>query len=962
MPMKVNEILLVSSRYDAFIMEEDGRLAGRIVHEYRGLNLSRPPRLTWVSTAQDALADIEKNQYDIVVTMPRLDDMAPFDLVKIIKSRLPHLPVFLLTHTTSPILREFESSSVAKFDGTFVWHGNTDLLLALIKNVEDRLNVANDTREANVRVIVLVEDSPLYASSILPLLYREVVLQTQRVMEESVNEEHRLLRMRARPKILVAKTYEEAKLLYDQYRPYIISVISDIRFPRNGKMDATAGVSLLTMVKEKSPDIAVLNLSSDDAYRNSALAIPAAFINKNSPFLHTEIRNFFIDYLGFGDFVFRTPDGKEVGRADNLKTMEKTLSSLPNDSVLYHASRNDFSIWFMARSEIELASKLRPLTISDFSGPEDIKTYLASCLKDQRKARQQGIVTDFSNAGNDPDYDFIKIGNGSMGGKARGLAFMSSLLINEPSLREEFSNVNIVIPKTVVITTEEFDVFMTENNLKRLAFETLSDTQIRESFLTASLSNHLIKTLEVFLNHATYPLAVRSSSLMEDSQAQPFAGIYQTYMVPNINKDMSMRLGALARAIKLVFASTYLEVSRSFSESTFHRAEEEKMAVIVQQVVGSRQEDFFYPALSGVVHSYNFYPVSPMQPEDGVAHIALGLGKTVMDGGTSLRFSPKHPEFLPGFSTIEEILKNSQRSFYAMKLSGVDTAAAVEKDLSLVQLEIGEAKNHFPLTLLCGTYIHEEHRIRPSLRASGSPVLTFASVLRGKILPLARVLTRILDIGRRGMGGPVEIEFAVDFQQKGAATFAILQIRPLVLDRYQRAVEITPPDLHAAACVSNMALGNGWVDDIVDIVFVKPESFDPGNTIVIAEEIGKMNHQIKKEGKPYLLVGPGRWGSADPWLGIPVKWKDISAVKVIVEIDSEKLKAMPSQGTHFFHNITSMGICYLTIQSESGGRFDWSWLTSLPIVTESTYVKHVASPSPLLIKVDGKKSCAVILP
>lgn len=962
MPHKVNEILLVSSRYDAFIMEEDGRLAGRIIHEYRGLNLSRPPRLTWVSTAKEALVALERDRFDIVVTMPRLDDMDPFDFGEKIKSIVPHLPVFLLAHTTSPILRTLEPSHPSHFDKTFVWQGNTDLLLALIKGVEDRMNVANDTRMANVRVILLVEDSPLYVSSILPLLYREVVLQTQRVMEESVNEEHRLLRMRARPKILVAETYDEAKSLYFKYRPHMISVISDIRFPRNGHLDDAAGIALLKLIKKKSPDIALLSLSSNNAHEKSILSIPAAFITKNSPFLHSEIRTFFMEFLGFGDFVFRLPNGQEAGRAHDLRTMEKTLSYLPNESILYHAARNDFSIWLMARAEIELAAKLRPLTISDFSGADDIKSYLASCIHARRKELRKGVVTEFSFADDDSDYDFVKVGGGSMGGKARGLAFMSSLLMSEPNLAEEFAGIHIGIPKTLVVTTEAFDAFMAENDLKRLPFEAYSDTRIRQTFLDASLPENLKQVLQVFLSHTTYPLAVRSSSLMEDSQTQPFAGIYQTYMVPNMGGDISLRLRALARAVKLVFASTYLEISRSFSESALHRVEEEKMAVIIQQIVGSRYDNFFYPAISGVVQSYNFYPVSRMQPEDGVAHIVLGLGKTVMDGGVSLRFSPKHPEFLPGFSTVEEILENSQRSFYALDLSERGADSDTQGDSSLVQLGVDEAAHHFPIAYLCGMYVPEEHRIRPSLHGAGYPVPTFAAVLKGKSLPLARILNRILDIGRRGMGGPVEIEFAVDFQNNERFTFAILQIRPMVSDRYQRAVEITPADIQAATCVANTALGNGWIDDIVDVVYVKPDSFDPGKTADIAEEISKINHHIKQEVRQYLLIGPGRWGSADRWLGIPVKWKDISGVKVMVETDDEKLKAVPSQGAHFFHNITSMGISYLTIGGEAGGRIDWAWLASMPVVAEYTYVKHVKAMSPLLIKVDGKKSRAAILP
>ncbi len=962
MPYKVKEILLVSSSYDAFIMEEDGRLAGRIIHEYRGLNLSRPPRLTWVSSAQDALATLKEHQYDILVTMPRLDDMDIFEFGEKIKRVSPDIPIILLTHTTSPMLREMAPQCRSVFDRIYVWRGNTDLLVALIKNVEDRLNVEKDTKTALVRVILLVEDSPLYASSIIPLLYREVVLQTQRVMEESVNEEHRLLRMRARPKILLAETWEEALALYHEYKPFIISVISDIRFPKNGEMDDLAGIEFLRVVKQKTPHIALLNLSSDDSHKEAVLSIPAAFINKNSTALHNKIRNFFMEFLGFGDFIFRLPNGKEVGRARNLKALRKALHTLPNESLLYHAARNDFSIWLMARSEIELAAQLRPLTISDFSGPENIKAYLISCIEKRQKERQKGVVMDFTPEEYDPEGGFTKLGTGSMGGKARGLAFMASLLYGDTSIQKEFPNVDICIPKTFVITTEEFDLFMDQNELKRLSFDTLSDVQIKQYFLKASFSDTLTQALEVFLAHATYPLAVRSSSLMEDSQSQPFAGIYKTYMLPNIHSDFSIRYKGLTDAIKLVFASTYLEAARSFAESTLHRVEEEKMAVIVQQIFGQPYGDYFYPAISGVVHSYNFYPVAHMLPEEGVAHIALGLGKTVMDGGVSLRFSPKHPEFLPGFSSVDEILNNAQRSFYALNLSSSCRTNLVAEDLAMVHLEIDEVTGHYPVSYLCDTYVHEEHRIRPSLRHSGYPVLTFSNILKGKSFPLAEILSRILDVGRKGMGGPVEIEFAVDFSRKKPQKFAILQIRPLILDRNQRPVKITPSEIKEAVCVSDMALGNGWVDDIEDIIFVKPDSFDPGQTIRIAEEIGTINYGLKQTGKSYLLIGFGRWGSADRWLGIPVKWQDISSVKVMVEVNSDKLKATPSQGAHFFHNITSMGISYITIQQHAGGSIDWSWLSGLPVVQEKTYVKHVTSPSGLAIKVDGKNSKAVVLP
>ena len=656
MAKKVTDILLVSSPYEAFIMEEEGRLAERIIHEYRGLNLSRPPMLTWVSTAREAMNALATKKFDLVITMPQVDEMDAYVLGRQIKALNPDLPVYLLIQNTSKHLLERRYADRKSIDRAFVWSGNTDLLLALIKNLEDRMNVAYDTQRARVRVIILVEDSPIYYSSLLPLLYKEIVTQTQAVMEESINDEHRILRMRARPKILVADNYEEALELYYQYRPYLLSVLSDVRFPKNGQMHDKAGFSLLSKIRREKPDLPLLNFSSEESNRQSTEKIPAVFLNKNSPTLHSEIRRFFIQHLGFGEFVFRLPDGSEFARASNLRQMETLLPSIPDESVYYHGLRNHFSSWLMARSEVMLASRLKPVKVSDFPEPGQLKDYLVNCIHERRKGRQKGIITELVSGSFDPDADFIKVGKGSLGGKARGLAFVSTQLKEYPELQKKFKNIDIQIPKSLVLSTEGFDSFITENNLQELATADLSDREITRLFQAAQFPGWLKTDLELFARHTAYPLAVRSSSLLEDAQFQPFAGIYKTYMLPNSHPNPAIRLDRLILAIKLVYASTYYQAPKSYVKSTFHRLEDEKMAVVIQKLTGTNYHNMFYPAVSGVAQSYNFYPISHMKPEEGIAQIALGLGKTVVDGETSLRFSPMYPQFLPQFSTVPDRL------------------------------------------------------------------------------------------------------------------------------------------------------------------------------------------------------------------------------------------------------------------------------------------------------------------
>jgi hypothetical protein len=963
MARKVTEILLVSSPYDAFIMEEEGRLAERIIHEYRGLNLSRPPMLTWVSSAREALDALSQKKFDLVITMPQVDETDAYVLGRQIKSKFPELPVFLMIQNTSRHLLDRKYSDRNSIDRLYVWSGNSDLLLALIKNLEDRMNVAYDTQRARVRVIIIVEDSPIYYSSLLPLLYKEIVTQTQVVMEESLNDEHRILRMRARPKILVAQTYEEAVDLYQKYRPYLLSVFSDVRFPRNGKLDDAAGFKLLSMIKTESPDLPLLNFSSEESNRKLAQKIPAVFLNKNSTTLHSEIRSFFMQFLGFGEFVFRLPDGKEIGKASNLREMEDILPTIPDESVFYHATHNHFSSWLMARSEIMLASKLKPVKISDFESIGDAKQYLVSIIHERRMGRQKGIITEFDSDHFDPDADFSKIGKGSLGGKARGLAFMSTRLKNSPEFLDKFKEVNISVPKTLVVSTEAFDSCISENNLRDVASGEFSDAEIIRLFTNAQVPEWLKLDLEQYLHHVRYPLAVRSSSLLEDAQFQPFAGIYKTYMIPNNHPDLNKRLEQLLLAIKLVYASTYCQNARAYVKSTFHRTEDEKMGVVIQKLTGKQYGDYFYPSISGVAQSYNYYSIAYMKPEDGLAHVALGLGKIVVEGGAALRFCPKYPQFLPQFSTVDDMLQNSQRFFYALKLTKFPDDLPFNEDATLERLEINDAVHDAPVRHLCSTYSAQDHRIRDGVQTSGYPVCTFANILKYQSFPLAEILGDLLRIGRVGMGCPVEIEFAVKmpFDAEQKPLFELLQIRPMAVNQYNLEIEISAEDISSAFCYSTMALGNGQFKAIEDIIFVNPDTFDAADTIEIAAEIGNINREMTLSNRKYLLIGPGRWGSADRWLGIPVRWTDISGVGAIVEATIKGLKVDPSQGSHFFHNITSLGISYLNT-SEGGQDFiDWKWLQTLSARKETPHLKHVVLKKPLTIKIDGKRSRAVII-
>ncbi len=964
MSVKIREILLVSSPYDAFILEEDGSLASRIINEYSGLNLSLPPRVTRTASASEALEILQQKKFGMVITMPRLEDMDADAMGRKIKKICPGLPVIMLAHTMRSLGRFPEEKDWQGIDKIYVWTGNSDLLLALVKNTEDALNAERDTECAGVRVLLMVEDSPSYRSCFLPLIYKEIVKQTQNVLESGLNEEHRLLLMRARPKILQAENYEQARELYQKYRGYLFAIISDARFPRDGRMDDRAGQDFLAGARREIPDLPLLMLSSDAGKQAKTEEIPAVFLDKNSSNLMGELRDFFLSHLGFGDFVFRMPDGREIGRAGSLRILAEKLPQIPDESVRFHADRNHFSNWIMSRSEISLASRFRKVKTAEFGDMEELRQYIVSNIQALRTWQQKGVVSQFRPATFDPAVmDFVKIGKGSLGGKARSLAFMSVLLQDYPELHEKYPGLRIRIPKTLVVSTEGFEEFVQQNNLAYLAENSFPDEEVTRAFLRAEMPGNLVRDLRAFLRQIqNIPLSVRSSSRLEDAHFQPYAGLYETYMLPNNHKEFSTRLDRLIRAVKQVYASTYYENPKAFSRNTDNRHREESMAVIIQLLIGREWGDYFYPCLSGVAQSHNFYPFSHMKPEDGVAHIALGMGKIVVEGGQTLRFCPKYPHILPQFSLVDDILENAQRHFYALKIRNYPDRLPFQNS-NLEKREVDDAQEELPVKMLSGTYIPDEHRIRDSGYLTGPKVITCAQILKYNIIPLPELLSDLLELSRRAMGCPVEIEFSVNLgaDSKSPGEFYFLQMRPMAGDQEQMNVRISESEMQQALCRSCQALGNGINREIADIVYVKPRDFKAADSLKIAEEIGEMNAKLEAEKRAWMLIGPGRWGSSDPWLGIPVQWRHISGVQAIIELRNSQLKADPSQGSHFFQNITSLDLYYLTVTEDGADFLDWERLRAIPEIRESRYLRHVRAEKPLLLKADGRTARCVIL-
>lgn len=953
MAVRVQNILLVSSLYDSFILEEEGLLTELLTSEYVDLHLSSAPRVARASTAAEALDYLKSRPVDLVLTMTRLAEMRLPDFAKAVKEMHPELPVIVLASENRELARRPELVECPHIDRVFVWNGDARILLAIVKFVEDQLNVEHDTRYGDVRVIILVENSVRFYSSYLPLIYEEIVKLTQALIAEGINPMNRLLRMRARPKILLADTFEKAWELFTRYGDYVLGVISDVGFPKNGRLDEQAGLELVKLIREKSPLLPLLIQSSDARHEAPARELQAYFLNKHSPSLLPDLRTFLLDYLGFGDFIFSTPDGREVARAGDMASFEQALAAIPDECLLYHAKNNHFSNWLMARTEFALAARIRPRKVSDFTTIEEIRRYLLDSLAEFRERAQSGVITDFSPARLDTPIAFTRIGGGSIGGKARGLAFINAL-IRRYELRHRFENVRIAVPRSVALSTDVYDEFLTANKLHRVVNSGMHDAAVARAFSKARLPDAVLRDLTALLDQIRCPLAVRSSSLLEDSHGQPFAGVYTTHMIPNNHQDWQTRLEQLSLAIKLVYASVFFHGARRYLEIAGRHSEEEKMAVIIQEMVGSPHGDRFYPTFSGVARSYNYYPIDPMSPEDGVAEVALGLGKTVVEGGQSLMFSPALPQMLPQYPDANSLAAHSQRLFYALDLGHPAVYPAPDASANLVQLDLAAAEADGTLEPVGSVYCPENDRVYDGVHRPGTRVVNFAHILKSDVFPLAEILRLLLEVGREGLACPVEIEFAVDMSAK-PVQFGFLQIRPIVSRRGDEEIELGEIDPKHAVCFSPQALGDGYFSDIRDVVYVRPETFDKAKTCEIAEEIARLNETLMRERRHCVLIGPGRWGSSDRWLGIPVTWEQISSAQLIVETTFEDFIITPSQGTHFFQNLTSFGIGYLTVhQILREGFIDWNWLATQTRVYESLYLRHVRAVAPLDVVLNGR--------
>ncbi|MCH8147866.1 MAG: histidine kinase [Planctomycetes bacterium] len=959
-PHRVQNVLLVSSLYESFILEEEGLIHELVTSEYLDMNLSHAPRVSRVSTGKAALEYVQHQPVDLVITMIRVGQLGVTELAEALQEIKPGLPVVVLAGEPRELTRRPGLSACEAIKRVFVWSGDPKILLAIIKYIEDDWNAEHDTRVGDVRVIILVENSIRFYSVFLPLIYGEVVKLTQSLMSEGVSPMHRLLRMRARPKILLAETFEQACGLFERFGQNLLGIISDVRFPKGGELHDEAGLEFIRLTRLQAPYLPVMLQSSNAAYASAAKELRAFFAHKSSKNLLEHVRDFLLNNLGFGEFIFCTPSGMEVGRARDLRSFEVNVARIPEESLLFHAHHNHFSNWLMARTEFAVASRIRPRSVSEFATSEDLRKYLLATLAEFRERDRSGVVADFSAARLDSSFAFARIGSGSIGGKARGLAFINAL-IGRYELADRFPNVRIAVPRSAAIGTDVFDTFLELNNLRRHLMEDPTDEQIAAAFLAAKLPADIMADLEAFLGRAAYPLAVRSSSLLEDSQDRPFAGVYTTHMIPNVHPNFSTRLVQLCNAIKLVYASAFYRDAQGYLEATGRRSEEEKMGVILQEIVGSAHQGRFYPTFSGVVRSYNFYPTPGMNPQDGIASVALGLGKTVVEGGLTLLFCPTSPGVLPQFASTKDMLANSQRDFFALDISKPDVPTSIDEDANLLKLGLDVAEADGTLAPIGSVYSPENDAVYDGIFREGTRLVTFAHVLKSDLFPLAEILQTLLKIGREGMAGPVEIEFAVDLLAK-PAKFGFLQIRPIVAN--EECEDIGMPELidESAVCYSPKALGNGRMCDLYDILYVKPGSFDAGRTLEIVLELATLNKQLNDESRHCVLIGPGRWGSADRWLGIPVTWEQISSAQVIVETTLHDFVVTLSQGTHFFQNLTSLGVGYFTIDPSVGeGFIDWDWLASCDAVAETDFVRRVQFSKPLDVRLDGRSRRGVIL-
>ncbi|MBK7631561.1 MAG: histidine kinase [Ignavibacteriales bacterium] len=965
MRLRVRDILLVSSLYDLYLFEEDGRLYELVRNEYQGLNLSHSPELTRVSSGQDAISlALEENRFDLIITTLHIEDMHPLSFAKQAKKSGLNVPIMLLAHDNKELKYLLLNPEINVFDKVFIWQGDFRIIIAMIKYLEDKMNVEHDSKMVGVQNVIFIEDNIRYYSSFLPIIYTEMLSQSQRLISEGINLTHKFLRMRARPKILLCANYEEALEYFTKYNELCLGIISDIDFPRKGKQDPKAGIRFAKTVKKEHPDIPVLLASTNPQNQIEAQQVDASFILKDSPTLLNELRQFMNQHFSFGDFVFRTKDGIEVARANNLRTLENSLKVVPIESIAFHASKNHFSNWLKARTEFGLAHQLRPRKVSDYPDFEALRKDLIESLQSYRAMRQRGIITDFNKESFDPESSFARIGGGSLGGKARGLGFVNTL-INDYNVRDTHEDVIISVPAAVVIATEVFDQFLDENNLRSFALNCDDDAEITKRFLEAErFPEDILAELSAFLQIIHTPLAVRSSSLLEDSQYHPFAGVYETYMLPNNQPNPLVRLNDLLTTIKRVYASTFYQAPKNYIKITSYRLEEEKMAVIVQKMVGSKHENRFYPHFSGVAKSYNFYPLAPQKSTDGIVSTALGLGKWVVDGGLTVRFCPKYPTDLIQFYSAKDALENSQGEFFALRLDETNRFLETTHDTLVETFNLSVAEKDNTLNYVGATYSHDNDMIYDGLSRQGARLVTFGPILKNKIFPLSPILELLLDMGTWGMGTPVEIEFAVNLSpvNTGKKEFGVLQMRPLVVSHEYDNLIIENNSADKLICESHQVLGNGIIQDIFDVVLVDYHTFNRAKSHEVAAEVASFNSQLIAQKRPYLLIGVGRWGSLDPWLGIPVGWEQIAGARAIVETSFKDMSVEPSQGSHFFQNITSFMIGYFTVNNVSETGFvDWDWLLAQPHVDTKEFTRLIRFDKPIIIKMNGHQNKGIIM-
>ena len=964
MRRRIFNVLLIANPYDACMLEDDGRVDEKIFDEYAKLGLRFPPRFVQVASQDEAENELRRTSFDLVICMPGTDigkgSDDVFDIARSIKEVRPKVPIVVLTPFSHGITKRMEHEDLSIFEYVFCWLGNTELLLSIIKLIEDKMNLRHDT-DAGVQMIMLVEDSIRFYSSILPHLYKFVLQQSLSFATEALNSQLEMLRMRGRPKIVLARTYEEAWDLYLQYKDNVLGVISDCRFPRNGVKDERAGLRLLSAIREEDPFLPLIMESSESHLAEEAHQLHISFLDKNSKKLPVDLQHLVSDYFGFGDFIFRDPKTmNEIGRVRNLKELQDNIFTLPADSLIYHVSHNNVSRWLASRALFPIADFLRRIKWKENPDLDKHRQIIFDAIVQYRKMKNQGVVAVFHRDRFDRYSNFARIGDGSLGGKGRGIAFIDHIIKRHPDLNQ-LPGARVMIPKTVVLCTDVFDEFMERNGLYPIALSDASDEEVLRHFVAGKLPDRLKEDLMALLDVVQQPIAIRSSSLLEDSHYQPFAGIYSTYMIP-YSEDRNKRLRMLVSAIKGVYASVFYRASKDYMAATQNVIDQEKMAVILQEVVGSQYGDRFYPHISGVARSINYYPIGDERAEDGVVSLALGLGKYIVDGGLSLRVCPAHPDKVLQTSEMEMALRETQTRFYALDLKNLSPDIAVDDSFNLLKLNVREADKDGSLSGLASTYDPYDQVIRDGIYEGGRKVITFCGVLQQGVFPLPQLLSLSIKYGQSEMRRPVEMELAVHLNADRTGELYLLQIRPMVDNKMQLDEDICDIPDEDALIRSHNAIGHGVVTDIQDVVYVKTENYSSTNNPAIAEEVERINRTFLTEGHNYILVGPGRWGSSDPWLGVPVKWPAISAAKVIVEAGLRDYRVDPSQGTHFFQNLTSFGVAYFTVNDFLGdGIYREELMNQMPAVCETQHVRHVRFPEPLVVKVDGMKKEGIII-